>query len=285
MFGFYKNHMSYIKEHAVDPDKRRYGVEGEAPRHYIDIDHYCKGKGVHCNPFLLMPKTWFEARKKFTEDTLQEYGIVPWHIEVMLNKLTRAFASENANYILRTSAEIGHYIADAHVPLHTTENYNGQMTGQYGIHGFWESRIPELFNEDYDFFLGSAKYIDRPLDYTWNFVQDSHFALDSVLGFEKQLTEEFPKDQKYTFEERGRVIVETYSQEFSRAYHSKLNGQVERRMRASILDIGSFWYTAWVNAGQPDLDKLLVDEEVLKEEVAKENDVPEKENLKKRIHE
>lgn len=285
MFGFYKKHMSFIKEHAVDPDKRRYGVDGEAPRHYIDIDHYCKGKDVHCNPFLLMPKSWFEARKKFTEDTLQQYGIVPWHIQVMLNRLTRAFESQDANYILRTSAEIGHYIADAHVPLHTTENYNGQMTGQYGIHGFWESRLPELFHEDYDFFLGRAMYIEQPLDYTWDFVQDSHLALDSVLRFEKELTEEFPKDQKYTFEERGRVVIETYSQEFSGEYHNKLNGQVERRMRASILDIGSFWYTAWVNAGQPDLEKLLADEEVLKKEISKENNVPEKENLKKRTHE
>ena len=46
---------------------------------------------------------------------------------------------------------------------HTTENYNGQFTNQKGIHGFWESRIPELFYDEYDFITGKAKYIDYPL--------------------------------------------------------------------------------------------------------------------------
>lgn len=284
MLGFYKNHIDFLKEHAVDPDKRRYGVEGEAPRHFIDIDHFCKGK-EHCNPFLAMPRSWFEAKKLHSEDTLQEYGIVPWHIQVMLKRLTRAFESGDANYILRTSAEIGHYIADAHVPLHTTENYNGQMTDQYGIHGFWESRLPELYHEDYDFFVGKAAYVKDPLDYTWNFIEQSHYALDSVLRFEKELTEQFPEDKKFTFEERGRVVIETYSQEFSNAYHNKLNGQVERRMRSSVIDIGSFWYTAWVNAGQPNLNKLESDQEELKEEIAKELENNREKKVKSREHE
>ncbi|NQX92584.1 MAG: hypothetical protein HRT74_10760, partial [Flavobacteriales bacterium] len=180
---------------------------------------------------------------------------------------------------------MGHYIADAHVPLHTTENYNGQLSGQYGIHGFWESRLPELFSEDYNFFTGKAKYVEDPLDFTWNFVEDSHFALDSVLGFEKELTEEFPEDKKYAYVERGRVIINTYSEEFSDAYHSKLNGQVERRMRQSIIDIGSLWYTAWVNAGQPDLSKLDINQDELSNEIQKEIENQNKEKVKARDHE
>jgi hypothetical protein len=35
-----------------------------------------------------------------------------------------------------------------------------------------------------------------------------------------------------------------------------LNGMVERRLAQSIFAVASFWYTAWVNAGQPDLKKL-----------------------------
>ena len=31
---------------------------------------------------------------------------------------------------------------------------------------------------------------------------------------------------------------------------------IERRMRQSIFAVASFWYTAWVNAGQPDLKNL-----------------------------
>ena len=161
MIGFYKKHIDFITEHAVDPDKRRYGVEEEAPRHYIDIDHYGE------NAFDVVPMYWKKAVEKYTEDTLKAYGINPWHVEKMMYKLTEAFKRENIDMILHYSADLGHYIADGHVPLHTTENYNGQLTNQRGIHGFWESRIPELKSENYDFFVGKATYIEKPIFMAW----------------------------------------------------------------------------------------------------------------------
>lgn len=252
MIGFYKRNLNYITEHAVDPDKRRYIAKDEAPRHYIDIDHF--GPRMEC--FKAMPRQWNEAVQKYTEDTLQAYGIVPWHIDVMVFRLTKAFQDGNLDRILRYSAEIGHYIADAHVPLHTTENYNGDMTNQHGIHGFWESRLPELFSDEYDFLVGRAEYVDNPLDFAWKVVEGSHAALDSVLLFEAELNAEWPSDRKYAMENRGSVLMKVYSQEYSEEYHNRLNGMVERRMRAAIHGVGSIWYTAWVNAGQPNLEGL-----------------------------
>lgn len=250
MVGFYKKHIDYITEHAVDPDKRRYGVADEAPRHYIDIDHY------GADAFKEVPIFWTKAVQKYTEDTLKAYGIVPWHIDVMVRRLQDAFKKENIDQILHVSADLGHYVADAHVPLHTTENYNGQMTNQKGIHGFWESRIPELKAEDYDYFVGRAKYVDSPIKTAWKIVRESHAAVDSVLKFEAQLNASYPTDKKYGFESRGNTTIKVYSQDYTEAYDAMLKGQVERRMRASIAMVGSLWYTAWVNAGKPDLDKL-----------------------------
>ena len=132
MFSFYKEHIEFLTEHAVDPDKRRYATEGEAPRHYIDIDHYGK------DPFKIMPKKWNDAVAKFTKDTLYAYGIVPWHIQTIYYRLVNAFEEKNIDYILKNSSDLGHYVADSHVPLHTTKNYDGQLTGQKGIHAFWE---------------------------------------------------------------------------------------------------------------------------------------------------
>ncbi|MEY4604329.1 MAG: hypothetical protein RIT43_1621 [Bacteroidota bacterium] len=253
MFGFYKDHIEYLTEHAVDPDKRRYAVEGEAQCHYIDLDHYyTKGE----DPFQIIPKRWDDAVKKFSEDTLQAYGIVPWHINLMKYKLQKAFETKNVDLILKYSADIGHYIGDAHVPLHTTENYNGQLTGQKGIHGLWESRLVEINAESYDYFVGKSTYVNSVLDIAWEAVRGSHVALDSVLGMERELTKEFPSDLKYSFEQRGNLTVSVYSQEFCKAYHARMNGMVERRMRAAILAVGSIWYTAWVDAGQPDLRAL-----------------------------
>jgi hypothetical protein len=87
-------------------------------------------------------------------------------------------------------------------------------------------------------------------------VLESGAAADTVLTFEKELTQSYASDAKYSFENRNGNIIRTYSTGFTRAYNDKLGGMVERRMRQSIYAVASFWYTAWVNAGQPDLKNL-----------------------------
>jgi hypothetical protein len=175
----------------------------------------------------------------------------------MLFRLTNAFKEKNQVKILKYSAEMGHYVADSHVPLHANSNHNGQYSGQKGIHGFWESRIPELLaDKDWDFFIGKAEYIKNPADFIWKRVLESAAASDTVLQLEKELTNHFPADQKYSFEERNGVTMRQYSSAFSKAYNTQLKGMIERRMRQSIFAVASFWYTAWINAGQPDLTKL-----------------------------
>lgn len=252
MMLFYKANIAFIEEHAVDPDKRRYAVPDEGPKHYIDIDHY----GTY--PYDNIPRKWNDAVAKFGEDSLRAYGIVPWHIQTMLYRLTQAFKEKNFSRILKNSAEIGHYIADSHVPLHANSNHNGQYTNQKGIHGFWESRVPELLADaEFNFFIGKAQYIDRPLDYSWARVLESAKAADSVLSFEKSLSKKFSPDQKYSFENRNGVIIRQYSTAFTTSFNTMLNGMVERRMKLSIFSVASFWYTAWVNAGQPDLRPLV----------------------------
>ncbi|MFM1793516.1 MAG: hypothetical protein RLZZ252_1870 [Bacteroidota bacterium] len=253
LFGFYKENIEFLTDHSVDPDKRRYAVEGEAECHYIDLDHYYKPGE---DPYKILPKYWKDAVEKFSEDTLRSYGIVPWHVLHMKYKLQKAFENKNIDLILKYSAEIGHYIGDAHVPLHTTENYNGQLTGQKGIHGLWESRLLEINAEVYDYFVGKAGYNKYVQDYIWDAVKGSHKALDSVLRIEKELTKSFPTDRKYSYEQRGNTTISTYSREFCELYHNQMNGMVERRLKAAVLAVGSIWYTAWVDAGQPDLKSL-----------------------------
>ncbi len=250
MFGFYKKHIEYITEHAVDPDKRRYGIPEEAPRHYIDIDHYDP------HAFDSVPRLWKKAVAKYSEDTLNAYGIVPWWIDLMTYRLTQAFKDGDVDKILRLSAELGHYVADAHVPLHTTENYNGQFTNQVGIHGFWESSVPELLADKYDYFVGRAVYVESPINTAWEIVKTSHGEVDSVFKFEAQLNATTSSDRKYAYVNRGNTTVKTYSEEYTKEYSALLNGMVERRMRSAIIMVGSLWYTAWVNAGQPDLSKM-----------------------------
>jgi hypothetical protein len=282
MLLFYKPHIDFLSEHAVDPDKRRYVVAEEAPRHYLDMDHY----GTY--PYDALPRQWDSAVTRFGEDTLLQHGIVPWWIQIMQHRLTAAFKEKNAAKILKVSAELGHYVADAHVPLHTSSNHNGQFTNQRGIHGFWESRVPELLaDSEWDFFIGKADYIKAPGDFIWKRMLQSAAAADTVLTFEKVLSQRFPPDRKFAFEERNGKVVRQYSPTFSKAYDKVLNGMIERRMRESIYTVASLWFTAWVDAGQPDLaplaDKTFMDEDL--KEFQTLNDVWRNNSIKGREHE
>ena len=249
MMILYKPHLDFIEEHAVDPDKRRYAVKQEAPRHYIDMDHF--------HPWDSIPSSFQKAVDKYGEDSLARHGIVPWWIQTMTSRLTKAFELKDKFAIIKLSAELGHYISDAHVPLHTSSNHNGQLTNQVGIHGFWESRVPELFAEqEFDLLVGKAQYVKSISGLAWRVVRQSAAAADTVLRFEMILSNSFRPDAKFSYETRNGVVVRQYSTAYSKAYHQMLDGMVERRMRASILATASLWYTAWVNAGQPDLREI-----------------------------
>lgn len=247
MIVLYKNHLSYIYNHAVDADKRRYAVEDEGPKHYIDIDNYGK------YPYPELPRKYEEAVDKFGETTVLKNGIVPWTVQTMLKRLTGAFKNKDLQLILRYSSDLGHYVADAHVPLHASNNHNGQLTDQSGIHAFWESRVPELMaNRHFDFFIGRAEYIRESEGFIWERILESSLAADSVLKFEKLLSEKYG-DNKYAYEPRNGVVTRQYSTAYTIEFEKMLGGMVERRMRQSIYAVASYWYTAWVEAGQPDL--------------------------------
>lgn len=246
MIIFFKPHIEYLSAHAVDPDSRRYMVAGEGPRHYIDLDHYGRP------PWDSLPRGWTQAIEKYSADTLQKHGIVPWWVQTMHRRLVGAFRDHDPQKVLKLAAEIGHYIADAHVPLHASSNHNGQFTGQKGIHGLWESRIPELLaGPRWDFFIGKAFYIPDPGKFIWERVEESGRSSDTVLRAERELTLSFPPDRKYAYEERNGLLIRQYSSAFTQAYDARMNGMVERRMREAILAVASFWYTAWVDAGMP----------------------------------
>lgn len=242
--SFYKNNITYISDHAVDPDKRRYADTAEAARHFLDVELY--EKHIDSIPF-----KWEDALKRYGWAKLNKNGILPWQIQKSYYKLVNAFKDKDSSRILIYSAYLGHYIADAHVPLHTTQNHNGQLTNQLGIHAFWESRLPELFAKRYNYVVGPARYIENPLAEAWKIVKNTHTMVDTVLHFEARLSKEFPARRKYSYSKRNGQLLKQYSAAYSKAYHDRMENMVERQMRSAILSIGSYWYTAWIDAGQP----------------------------------
>lgn len=252
LFGFYKSHIDFITEHAVDPDQRRYTDTAEACRHYIDLERF-----EQAMPIDTLPKFWKLAVEKYSADTLFAYGIVPYHVQTMLYRLTEAFKNKDVDRILQLSADIGHYVADAHVPLHTSMNYDGQLTGQKGIHALWETRIPEISLQNYQLLVPIAHYLPDPNDSLWHCIETSHSHLPAVLKNEKHLTQTWGEDQKYELvtDEKGKTKKQVKTA-FALAYENSLNHMVEDRMRTAITAVSSYWYTAWMLAGQPDMTGL-----------------------------
>lgn len=257
MRAFFFDHIDFITIEASIPDVRKYGIQdkNEAPRHFIDLEAY----GDH--PFEALPETWDSAKAKYSLKELDKNGTLPWYIPEMLDKLTKAFRDHDKVSILFYAADLAHYVGDAYVPLHTSLNYNGQLTGQKGVHALWESLIPELFGMNYNLHTKNAVYIQDPASYTWCIIHESHALVPTVLSTEKKLLDTWSRDSIYETNNNGQVIENKYHEKrftnaFARAYSEAMHGMEEHQMQLAIQSVADFWYTAWINAGKPDLSKL-----------------------------
>ncbi|WP_413998394.1 zinc dependent phospholipase C family protein [Flavobacterium sp. W1B] len=252
---FFYNHIDFITTESTVPDVRKYAVndKAEGPRHYFDMENFGSKDSF--------PKTLEEAKQKYDAKFLDKNGILPWYIQDMMTKLTKAFKEKRKTEILFLASDLGHYIADAHMPLHTSDNHDGQNTNQKGIHSLWESRLPELFAKNYKFNTTPAVYIEDVEKATWDIMFDTHSLVDPLLAIDKGLRTSTPENKIFVMDAAGNIAKNKYngmiySDEYASKYHTALNGMVESQMKKAIVATSSFWYTAWVNAGKPDLSNL-----------------------------
>lgn len=248
---FFKNQEELVKA-SVRPDQRRYKDPTEATKHFIDLEAF--GADAQKN----MPLQWEEAVKKYSKDTLLEYGYVPYHVAAMKDRLTKAFAAKNADSIVFLSADLAHYIGDAHVPLHTTINYDGQLTNQKGLHALWESVIPEIDIEKFPLTSKHrATYLKTPEKTIWFAVRSGAAMVKNLLEQERITSLDFTESTKYRIQNRKGKEVKYYTTAFAKAYHAKLGNSIELQLIRSADMVADFWYTCWVDGGKPDLNVLL----------------------------
>ena len=252
---FFYNHIDFITQEASVPDIRKYALnyKDENPRHYFDMENF--------GPAESWPQTLEEAKTKYDAKFLNDNGILPWYIEDMMVKLTKAFKDKNRGEILFLAADLGHYIGDAHMPLHTSANHDGQLSDQKGIHSLWESKLPELFAKNYKLNVPQAHYYEDVHKATWDMINDTHSLAQPLLDIDKKLRTSTPENQVFKMDADGKVLKSKYnsavfSDEYAKKLHKELNGMVENQMKKAITATASFWFTAWVNAGQPDLSNL-----------------------------
>lgn len=253
---FFFNHIDFITESSTIPDLRKYSLndESEGPRHFIDVEDF----GL---PFDSLPLSPEAARSRFDEKTLKAYGSLPWHIQEMMAKLTEAMKKNRRNEILFLAADLGHYVGDAHMPLHTTTNYDGQKTGQRGVHSCWEAQLPEQYGNGFMLNVEDAVYLKDVQAATWSVIRNSHALVDTLLGIEKSVRNNFTDADLYEKDSNGELLKnifgkKVFSKKYSDQFHRAMQGMVENQMRKSVQCLANLWYTAWVNAGKPDLLRL-----------------------------
>lgn len=252
---FFYNHIDFITQESTVPDLRKYTLKDKAenPRHYIDVENF--------GSFDSIPHSYDVAKKKYDDKFLSSNGILPWYIQDVMTKLTKAFKDKRKTEILFLAADLGHYIGDANMPLHTSANHNGQMTDQKGIHALFESAIPEMFGKNYNYHTDQAEYIVDIDMAIWAMIKDSHSCVEPLLLTDRKLREKYTVDKLYEKDANGAVSKNKFndlifSKEYTTSLHEALNGMVEKQLKKSIVATSNFWYTAWVNAGKPNLDDL-----------------------------
>jgi len=241
---FFQAHIDTIVAHSTDPDMRRREHPEEAPRHYIDIDRYGK------YPFKALPHRWEKAVEKFSADTLKEYGTLPWWIQRSTDSLAASMRAQDTQRIEHWAAFLAHYVADAHQPLHTVMNYDGQLTGNNRIHSRYETGMVNTYLDDYHFSPVKVPQIQKPLERAFTIVLESNQFVPEIINADNFATGNMsPESLKQLHEHWD---VQTDSLYFSRLY-GQLGPMTWQQLDAASSELIAYYVAAWKKAGKPKL--------------------------------
>lgn len=271
---FFGANQAFLAAHSSDPDdwRGKLHVPGEAPHHFIDLDAY----GTPSDFALLnLPVKRADADAKFGHDLVESKGTVDWTIDLWTSRLSDAMKGSDPDLILADAAVLGHYVADAHVPFHSSVNYDGQMSGQSGIHARFESEMVENTIKLTDLapdpaqpltdVLGSARlWSGQSLDLTPTVLQADIEARVQATLAGKSVPDAGPLptrnagDTHRPLPKDGSPAPNYYQDNpvYWKTFSAITRPIALARLNASATHLGSAWLTAWQRAGSPDLSKL-----------------------------
>jgi S1/P1 Nuclease len=123
------------------PDRWRNRPDSaEAPRHFLDGERFGFGADIS-----KIPQDFAAVQKLRDYMKLRSDGMNPWTVRRIYQLLVLAMREKRWDDAMVQAAYLSHYVADAHVPFHATENYDGQLSepSQKGIHARFESVMLE----------------------------------------------------------------------------------------------------------------------------------------------
>ncbi|MDR3665285.1 MAG: T9SS type A sorting domain-containing protein [Ignavibacteriaceae bacterium] len=221
----------FLVAHASDPDNRKGSDPTESPRHFIDIDIYPE---FVANDSINQNYDAFVALHG--SSAVIKNGIVPWAIVRWEDSLKRAFQSGNWPMAMQLSADLGHYVGDGHQPLHCTQNYDGEMTNQSGVHSRYETTLLGQYQNLIVYTNDSASYVSDVSSYAFNFIYQSNKDVDTVL---------------YADSVAHAVAGSTSGTVYLQKFWDLCGNQMIQLIKNSSKAAADFIYTAWVDAGSP----------------------------------
>ncbi len=248
---FFFSNIDSVTAQSIRPDKRKSTDKRENAKHFIDIENYGE------NAINTMPRDWQSAVAKYSWDTLNKYGYVPYQILIEDSLLVNALKQKNTDSIFFYAIDLAHYIEDANVPLHTTNNYDGQLTNQKGLHALWESTIPELELGSYNLYSEhKTTYIKDKAAAVWTAINTAHSLLPEIFAKEKDVAKNFPDSSKYIEKMYYSRKTKVYTDAFAKQYAAALGSGINDQLINSVNMVSDFWYSAWLDAGKPNLKSL-----------------------------
>jgi len=225
---------SSLAEHASDADNRKGDDPEEGHKHYIDIDYYpefvADGR---------IASTWDSVVDKHGENFVNDNGILPWATLASYDTLRSCFERRDWEKAKLTAADLGHYVADGHMPLHICKNYNGQLTGNTGIHSRYESTMINAHINDINYDGRSIAIIQDVPGYIFSYLYDSYQYVDSVIIADDYATE---------------IAGDTKSSNYTNALWDRTKGFTGKLFSDASHSLAELIYSAWVEAGSPQIN-------------------------------
>ena len=227
--SFFEYWADSLAAHASDADIRKSFDPNEGPKHYIDIDNYPEFLSTGT-----IPQSFDSVVAIHGYSFVIDQGILPWAILWVADSLQTAFENNDWNRAMLLASDLGHYIADAHMPLHITKNYNGQITNQTGVHSRYESNLIEDFQNQIQYDGDSLQYINNLPDYIFNMLYENYQYVDSVLYADATAKAYAGNTQDTAYYNKFWEIAKNFT--------IRLFKNASYRITCVI-------YTAWINAG------------------------------------
>jgi hypothetical protein len=229
--SYFEVNRGYLMQHVNDPYEAARKTPALARESYIRFEHY----GTF--PFSALPRIYKAAVEKYSKRSLDTWGLLPWSVGLYSEKLTEAMRAKNWDEARDAAAALAYYVAEAHDPFNTTTNYDGHLSGQPGVDDRFEVSLIDRYSQFFYVRPNQAVYIHDATDHAFEMCLDAHSLLESIL-----LTDR-----------RARQGLSDYTDEYYDRFYSQAGAVLVRQISDASTDVASYWMTAWINAGRPQL--------------------------------